>query len=116
MTPEPSGTQELGSLARAAGDALVSLTGEGATPITGVTLDSRRVSEGDIFFCVPGLLQDRHEFAPAAIEAGAAALVVERPLRLGVPEVRVTDARVAMARMGAECSVSYTHLRAHETK
>ncbi|HZK51789.1 MAG TPA: UDP-N-acetylmuramoyl-L-alanyl-D-glutamate--2,6-diaminopimelate ligase [Actinomycetota bacterium] len=102
MTPEPSFTQELGSLARAAGDALVSLTGEGATPITGVTLDSRRVSEGDIFFCVPGLLQDRHEFAPAAIEAGAAALVVERPLRLGVPEVRVTDARVAMARMGAE--------------
>ena len=102
MTPEPSGTQELGALARAAADALVSLTGEGATPITGVTLDSRRVSEGDLFFCVPGLLHDRHEFAQAAVEAGAAALVVERPLGLGVPEVRVTDARVAMARMGAE--------------
>ena len=102
MSPEPSGTQELGALARAAGDALVSVTGEEATLIAGVTLDSRRVSRGDLFFCVPGLLRDRHEFAPAAVEAGAAALVVERPLGLGVPEVRVTDARVAMARMGAE--------------
>lgn len=102
MSPEPSGTQELGRLARAAGDALLSVTGEESTPVGGVTLDSRRVSQGDVFFCVPGLLHDRHEFAPAAIEAGAAALVVERPLGLGVPEVRVTDARVAMARMGAE--------------
>src|SRR5665809_14249 len=91
MSPEPSGTQELGRLARAAGDALLSVTGEESTPVGGVTLDSRRVSQGDVFFCVPGLLHDRHEFAPAAIEAGAAALVVERPLGLGVPEVRVTD-------------------------
>ena len=102
MSPEPSGTQELGPLARAAGDALVSISGGEATPIGGVSLDSRRVTEGDIFFCVPGLLRDRHDFAPAAVEAGAAALVVERPLGLRVPEVRVTDARVAMARMGAE--------------
>ena len=102
MSLEPSGTKELGPLARAAGDVLVSVTGEEATPIGGMSLDSRRVSEGDVFFCVPGLLHDRHEFAPDAVEAGAAALVVERPLGLGVPEVRVTDARVAMARMGAE--------------
>jgi UDP-N-acetylmuramoyl-L-alanyl-D-glutamate--2,6-diaminopimelate ligase len=102
MSPEPSGTQELGPLARAAGDVLVSISGGEATPIGGVSLDSRRVTEGDIFFCVPGLLRDRHDFAPAAVEAGAAALVVERPLGLRVPEVRVTDARVAMARMGAE--------------
>ncbi|MPZ91921.1 MAG: UDP-N-acetylmuramoyl-L-alanyl-D-glutamate--2,6-diaminopimelate ligase [Actinobacteria bacterium] len=102
MSPEPSGTQELGPLAHAAGDVLVSISGGEATPIGGVSLDSRRVTEGDIFFCVPGLLRDRHDFAPAAVEAGAAALVVERPLGLRVPEVRVTDARVAMARMGAE--------------
>ncbi len=40
---------------------------------------------------------DGHEFAPAAVEAGAAALVVERPLGLGVPELLVDDARAAMA-------------------
>ena len=102
MTPEPPTTRTLASLARAAGDVMVAVAGDEATVIGGVTLDSRRVSAGDLFFCVPGLLHDGHEYAAAAIEAGAAALVVERPLGLGVPEVQVGDARVAMARMGVE--------------
>jgi UDP-N-acetylmuramoyl-L-alanyl-D-glutamate--2,6-diaminopimelate ligase len=102
MTPEPPTTRTLAPLARAAGDVLVAVTGDEGTVIGGVTLDSRRVSAGDLFFCVPGLLHDGHEYAPAAVESGAAALVVERPLGLGVPEVQVGDARVAMARMGAE--------------
>jgi len=102
MSPEAPTIQKLGSLARAAGDVLVSVTGDEATPVGGVTLDSRQVSQGDLFFCVAGLLHDGHEYAAAAVEAGAAALVVERPLGLGVPEVQVRDARVAMARMGAE--------------
>ena len=102
MTPEPPTTRTLAPLARAAGDVLVAVTGDEGTAIGGVTLDSRRVSARDLFFCVPGLLHDGHEYAPAAVESGAAALVVERPLGLGVPEVQVGDARVAMARMGAE--------------
>jgi UDP-N-acetylmuramoyl-L-alanyl-D-glutamate--2,6-diaminopimelate ligase len=102
MTPEPPTTRTLASLARAAGDVLVAVAGDEATVIDGVTLDSRRVTEGDLFFSVPGLLHDGHEYAAAAVEAGAAALVVERPLGLGVPEVQVHDARVAMARMGAD--------------
>ena len=102
MSHEPPTTRKLSPLARAAGDVLVAVRGDDATTIGGVTLDSRRVTEGDLFFCVPGLEHDGHEYAAAAVEAGAAALVVERPLDLGVPEVQVTDARVAMARMGAE--------------
>jgi len=99
---EPPTTTLLSPLARAAGDVLVAVRGDDTTAISGVTLDSRRVSEGDLFFCVPGLMHDGHEYGAAAVDAGAAALVVERPLDLGVPEVHVTDARVAMARMGAE--------------
>ena len=46
-----------------------------------------RVSPGTLFFCVPGFTRDGHDFAPDAVARGAAALVVERPLGLGVPEV-----------------------------
>ena len=75
------------------------LMGEGApdVEITGLAYDSRSVSHGTLFFCVSGLCRDGHAFAPEAVAAGAAALVVERPLGLGVPEVLVPSARAAMA-------------------
>src|ERR1700704_2755020 len=59
--------------------------------------DSRLVQPGALFFCVPGFEADGHDFADDAVRRGAAALVVERPLSLGVPEVMVPDARAAMA-------------------
>jgi UDP-N-acetylmuramoyl-L-alanyl-D-glutamate--2,6-diaminopimelate ligase len=69
----------------------------GATEITGLAYDSREVREGSLFFCVKGFASDGHDFASQAVERGAAALVVERPLGLGVPEVLVPSARAAMA-------------------
>jgi UDP-N-acetylmuramoyl-L-alanyl-D-glutamate--2,6-diaminopimelate ligase len=79
------------------------LMGEGApdVEITGLAYDSRSVKPGTLFFCVSGLCRDGHEFAPDAVAAGAAALVVERPLGLGVPEVAVPSARAAMAPVAA---------------
>ncbi|MGP0102179.1 MAG: UDP-N-acetylmuramoyl-L-alanyl-D-glutamate--2,6-diaminopimelate ligase [Solirubrobacteraceae bacterium] len=74
------------------------LAGEAAgVEITGLAYDSRHVAPGTLFFCVPGFRTDGHEFAPEAVRAGAAALVVERPLGLGVPEIVVESARAAMA-------------------
>src|SRR6185503_11751945 len=64
-------------------------------------LDNRRVRPGTLFFCVRGFTRDGHEFAPDAVERGASALVVERPLGLGVPEVRVESVRAAMAPIAA---------------
>ncbi len=102
MSPEPAPPRLLEELARAAGDALVTIDGDGATPVRGVTFDSRSVRAGDLFFCVPGHVSDGHAFAPRAIADGAVALCVERPLGLGVPEVIVSNMRIAMARVGAE--------------
>ena len=65
--------------------------------VADLAYDSRAVGPGTLFFCVPGFTIDGHDFAPRAVERGAAALVVERPLALGVPEVVVPSARAAMA-------------------
>ncbi len=81
-------------------DALIAAEPDGeaaGVEITGLAYDSREVRRGDLFFCVSGFSSDGHEFAPEAVRAGAAALVVERPLGLGVPEVVVASARAAMA-------------------
>ena len=59
--------------------------------------DARAVRPGALFCCVPGLRHDGHEFAAAAVAAGAVALVCERPLALGVPQLVVPAARAAMA-------------------
>src|SRR6478752_732404 len=65
--------------------------------ITSLTFDNRLVGPGTLFFCVPGFTRDGHDFAPDAVARGAVALVVQRPLGLGVPEVLVDDVRAAMA-------------------
>ncbi len=64
--------------------------------ITGLAYDSRRVVPGTLFFCVPGEHSDGHDFAAQAVAAGAAALVVERTLNAGVPEVAVPSTRASM--------------------
>ncbi len=66
-----------------------------------VAFDSRRVGPGTLFVCVPGMVSDGHDFAAAAIEAGAVALVVERVLDLDVPQLLVPDARATMGPLAA---------------
>ena len=64
--------------------------------IVDLAYDNRAAAPGTLFFCVPGFTRDGHDFASEAIARGAAALVVERPLNLGVPEVVVPSVRAAM--------------------
>src|ERR671919_268838 len=91
----------LSELARHAGDLLVSVRGDEDASIRGLSYDSRAVSPGDLFFCVPGMRTDGHRYAAAAVGSGAVALCAERPTSMGVPEVIVTDARRAMALIAA---------------
>ncbi|MCX6526481.1 MAG: Mur ligase domain-containing protein, partial [Actinobacteria bacterium] len=51
--------------------------------VSGITMDSRSVGEGDLFCCVRGANFDGHAFAVNAVESGASALLVEHYL----PEV-----------------------------
>jgi len=50
--------------------------------IASITRDSRQVSEGAVFFCIKGQKFDGHDHAEKALEAGAAAVVVQRDLGL----------------------------------
>ncbi len=65
--------------------------------IAALAYDNRKVEPGTLFFCVRGFTRDGHDFASDAIQRGAAALVVDHPLGLGVAEVVVEDVRAAMA-------------------
>jgi UDP-N-acetylmuramoyl-L-alanyl-D-glutamate--2,6-diaminopimelate ligase len=71
--------------------------GSPSVEVLDLAYDAREVTRGALFFCVPGSRVDGHDFAEQAVENGATALVVERPLELDVTQVVVADARAAMA-------------------
>ncbi len=72
------------------------LRGDGAVVLRDATHDSRAVADGSLFCAIVGERADGHDHAAGAVEAGAAALLVERWLDdLDVPQVLVADSRAA---------------------
>ena len=83
---------------RLAAEGLVRSAPEASPSILGVTADSRTATDGDLFCAWAGHASDAHDFAEGAVQAGAAALLVERPLDgVPVPQVVVTAGRPAAA-------------------
>jgi UDP-N-acetylmuramoyl-L-alanyl-D-glutamate--2,6-diaminopimelate ligase len=70
--------------------------------VVDLTHDSRAVSPGWAFACVPGAAHDGHDYADAAVEAGAVLLIVDRPLPAAAPQLVVSDVRAAMGFAAAE--------------
>lgn len=75
--------------------------GDLAVSILDVAYDSRAVGAGAVFFCVPGGSMDGHDYARDALDAGAAAIVVERWLDLPATQVCVPSVRAAMGPISA---------------
>ena len=73
------------------------------TEVASLEYDSRKVIKGSLFVCLTGFRADGHAYIPAALEAGAAALVVEREVSVpaGVTVIRVKDSRYALALLAA---------------
>ncbi len=86
-------------------------------PIKGVTDDSRDVKDGYVFACMSAVYEseyalwtyntDGHDYIPAAIKNGAAAILSQRPFQPGwatdrVTFVQVPDTRYALARVAAQ--------------
>lgn len=72
------------------------------TKVSGIAFNSKEIKPGGLFICIPGFKADGHDFAQEAVEAGAAAVIAERPLEhIAVTTVIVKNARLAMARIAA---------------
>ena len=86
-----------------------SLVGDGTVAVGRLEFDSRKVVPGTFFFATRGTQADGHAYIPAAVAAGAAAVVceelpAERPV--GVTFVQVPDSTVAL---GQVASAFYGH-------
>lgn len=71
--------------------------------VTDIVYDSRKVTEGSLFFCIRGAVVDGHTFIDQVVEKGAKVLIVEEKPQ--VPEevtvILVKDSRYAMACISA---------------
>jgi len=69
----------------------------------GVTTDSRKAGPGMLFAALGGARSDGHDFVNQALQAGAAAVLVSRPVSLpaGTPALLVTDVLEALGTLAA---------------
>ena len=91
----------LSALAQSLGEELLEARGD--CEISSLCMDNRKKAElrQALFFCVPGARFDGHNFAPQAVENGAAALVVNHFVEAKVPQIRVKNVRRAMSLISA---------------
>ncbi len=71
------------------------------TNVTGLCFDSRKVEDGNIYFCLPGIVHDGHEFIAQAVKNGAICIVHSKELTSeemvrGAIYIRVDDVNAAL--------------------
>lgn len=99
---------------RVPGVALDTLVPGAAGHLTGVSLDSRRVSPGDLYVGLPGTRVHGASFAARAAAAGALAVLTDADGAVlaagaGIPVITVADLRAAMAQVAASVYGRPTH-------
>ncbi len=80
------------------------LEGNAVVEITDITTDSRQVKPGSLYIAIRGTKVDGHQFVADAVNAGAAAVVVDQDtieLPVGKTLVQVADSREALAHFAA---------------
>ena len=69
------------------------------TEIMGISYNSKKTEQDDVFVCLTGEHVDGHEYAEEAIANGACLCIVERQLNLDIPQIIVSDTSKAIARV-----------------
>jgi UDP-N-acetylmuramoyl-tripeptide--D-alanyl-D-alanine ligase len=67
-----------------------------------VSTDTRTLREGALFVALEGPNFDGHDFVAAAVQRGAAAALVDRPLSASVPQIVVADPLAALSAFARE--------------
>ena len=81
---------------------VTAMTADPETAIGDIRYDSRAVEPGDLFVAVEGFQSDGHRFIPKAAEAGAAAVLCQRPPEgTEIPYILTPDSRRALALVSA---------------
>ena len=65
--------------------------------VSGISADSRDLGGGELFVAITGRSVDGHDYIPQAESRGAVALVVDRPVSTGLPQIVVADTSAAAA-------------------
>lgn len=87
----------LAEVARVTGGQLADVL-DPAVLVTGpVVIDSREAAPGSLFAALPGTRTDGHQFATAAVQSGAVAVLATRPV--GCPAVVVPDVQAALGQL-----------------
>jgi UDP-N-acetylmuramoyl-tripeptide--D-alanyl-D-alanine ligase len=73
----------------------------------GVSIDSRKISAGELFIAIKGDRFDGHEFLPDAAGCGAAGALVDHLQQASLPQVHVDDTRLALGRLAAEWRLEF---------
>lgn len=68
--------------------------------ITGVCIDTRKITKGCLFICIKGERFDAHQFAGEALEKGAAAVMIHSDIAVDGTYVRVEDTSKALLDLG----------------
>src|SRR4051794_9393908 len=79
----------------------IGVPGAPSVEIIDLAYDTRATAPGSLFFCISGARADGHALAPAAVAAGAVALVVERHVAVDVPQLVVPNVRAAIGPLAA---------------
>jgi UDP-N-acetylmuramoyl-tripeptide--D-alanyl-D-alanine ligase len=69
-------------------------------PLGDIVTDTRRLTPGSLFVALRGVRFDAHDFVAQAREAGAAAVLVERPVEDPLPQLVFADTRLALGLLG----------------
>jgi len=67
----------------------------------GVSTDTRQVKAGELFIALQGENFDAHDYIQQAVDAGAVAVVVSRPVQITLPSLLVDDTRKALGRLAS---------------